>query len=161
MMIQRDATITVSGLAVLFSPAVGDVIGSLPDDAKLSPLPPDIVIDGRTDSTFHARGGVLGPEFTVSGASDVSACVQWFSNTLETSIRNWFAQRDSLEKLVKSQQHRSDSWFEKNIPPTRPPTSPPASRRPLRPPTYIDAGSAEVFRNEDVEFTSQIWASGG
>ncbi|MEV0064245.1 alpha/beta hydrolase [Nocardia sp. NPDC050718] len=29
------------------------------------------------------------------------------------------------------------------------------------PPTYIDAGSAEVFRDEDVEFASRIWASGG
>ncbi|WP_328439759.1 alpha/beta hydrolase [Nocardia puris] len=29
------------------------------------------------------------------------------------------------------------------------------------PPTYIDAGSAEVFRDEDVEFASRIWAAGG
>jgi acetyl esterase/lipase len=29
------------------------------------------------------------------------------------------------------------------------------------PPTYIDAGSAEVFRDEDVEYASRIWAGGG
>ncbi|MFI7609340.1 alpha/beta hydrolase [Micromonospora sp. NPDC049366] len=29
------------------------------------------------------------------------------------------------------------------------------------PPTYIDAGSAEVFRDEDVDFASRIWAAGG
>ncbi|WP_063129321.1 alpha/beta hydrolase [Nocardia fusca] len=29
------------------------------------------------------------------------------------------------------------------------------------PPTYIDVGSAEVFRDEDVEFAGRIWASGG
>jgi len=27
--------------------------------------------------------------------------------------------------------------------------------------TYIDAGSAEVFRDEDVEYASRIWAAGG
>lgn len=29
------------------------------------------------------------------------------------------------------------------------------------PPTYIDAGTAEVFRDEDVAYASAIWASGG
>ncbi|RWZ51140.1 alpha/beta hydrolase [Labedella phragmitis] len=29
------------------------------------------------------------------------------------------------------------------------------------PPTYIDAGSAEVFRDEDVAYAAGIWASGG
>ena len=29
------------------------------------------------------------------------------------------------------------------------------------PPTYIDAGSAEVFRDEDVSYASRIWAAGG
>ncbi len=29
------------------------------------------------------------------------------------------------------------------------------------PPTYIDVGSAEVFRDEDVAYASAIWASGG
>ncbi|MEV0700888.1 alpha/beta hydrolase [Saccharopolyspora sp. NPDC050389] len=29
------------------------------------------------------------------------------------------------------------------------------------PPTFIDAGSAEVFRDEDVAFASAIWAAGG
>jgi acetyl esterase/lipase len=29
------------------------------------------------------------------------------------------------------------------------------------PDTYIDAGSAEVFRDEDVDFASRIWAAGG
>ena len=29
------------------------------------------------------------------------------------------------------------------------------------PPTYIDVGSAEVFRDEDVEYASRIWAAGG
>lgn len=29
------------------------------------------------------------------------------------------------------------------------------------PPTYLDVGSAEVFRDEDVAFVSQIWADGG
>ncbi|GAB1817135.1 alpha/beta hydrolase [Herbidospora sp. RD11066] len=29
------------------------------------------------------------------------------------------------------------------------------------PPTYIDAGSAEVFRDEDVAYASRIWAAGG
>jgi acetyl esterase/lipase len=29
------------------------------------------------------------------------------------------------------------------------------------PPTFIDAGSAEVFRDEDVAYASQIWADGG
>jgi len=29
------------------------------------------------------------------------------------------------------------------------------------PPTYIDAGAAEVFRDEDVAYASAIWASGG
>jgi acetyl esterase/lipase len=29
------------------------------------------------------------------------------------------------------------------------------------PTTYIDAGSAEVFRDEDVEYASRIWAAGG
>ena len=29
------------------------------------------------------------------------------------------------------------------------------------PPTFIDVGSAEVFRDEDVAYASQIWASGG
>jgi len=29
------------------------------------------------------------------------------------------------------------------------------------PPTFIDAGSAEVFRDEDVTFASRIWAAGG
>jgi acetyl esterase/lipase len=29
------------------------------------------------------------------------------------------------------------------------------------PPTFIDAGSAEVFRDEDVAFASRIWAAGG
>lgn len=29
------------------------------------------------------------------------------------------------------------------------------------PPTYIDAGSAEVFRDEDVDYASRIWAAGG
>jgi acetyl esterase/lipase len=29
------------------------------------------------------------------------------------------------------------------------------------PPTFIDCGSAEVFRDEDVAFASGIWAAGG
>lgn len=29
------------------------------------------------------------------------------------------------------------------------------------PPTYIDTGSAEVFRDEDVDYASRIWAAGG
>ena len=29
------------------------------------------------------------------------------------------------------------------------------------PPTYIDAGSAELFRDEDVAYASSIWAAGG
>ncbi|MFB9660013.1 alpha/beta hydrolase [Glycomyces mayteni] len=29
------------------------------------------------------------------------------------------------------------------------------------PPTYIDAGSAETFRDEDVEYARRIWAAGG
>ena len=29
------------------------------------------------------------------------------------------------------------------------------------PPTFIDVGSAEVFRDEDVAYASQIWADGG
>ncbi|WP_314178435.1 alpha/beta hydrolase [Streptomyces winkii] len=29
------------------------------------------------------------------------------------------------------------------------------------PPTYIDAGSAEVYRDEDVEYATRIWAAGG
>lgn len=29
------------------------------------------------------------------------------------------------------------------------------------PTTYIDAGSAEVFRDEDVAYASRIWAAGG
>jgi acetyl esterase/lipase len=29
------------------------------------------------------------------------------------------------------------------------------------PPTFIDAGSAEVFRDEDVSYASRIWAAGG
>ncbi|MEV6815933.1 alpha/beta hydrolase [Micromonospora sp. NPDC051296] len=29
------------------------------------------------------------------------------------------------------------------------------------PPTYIDAGTAEVFRDEDVAYASRIWAAGG
>ncbi|MFB6723893.1 alpha/beta hydrolase [Kribbella sp. NPDC056345] len=29
------------------------------------------------------------------------------------------------------------------------------------PTTYVDAGSAEVFRDEDVEYASRIWAAGG
>lgn len=29
------------------------------------------------------------------------------------------------------------------------------------PATYIDAGSAEVFRDEDVEYAGRIWAAGG
>jgi acetyl esterase/lipase len=29
------------------------------------------------------------------------------------------------------------------------------------PPTFIDAGSAEVFRDEDVAYASRIWAAGG
>jgi acetyl esterase/lipase len=29
------------------------------------------------------------------------------------------------------------------------------------PPTYIDAGSAEVFRDEDVDYAGRIWAAGG
>ncbi|SDD69935.1 alpha/beta hydrolase [Glycomyces harbinensis] len=29
------------------------------------------------------------------------------------------------------------------------------------PPTYVDAGSAETFRDEDVEFARRIWAAGG
>jgi len=29
------------------------------------------------------------------------------------------------------------------------------------PPTYVDAGSAEVFRDEDVEYAHRIWAAGG
>jgi len=29
------------------------------------------------------------------------------------------------------------------------------------PPTFIDAGSAEVFRDEDVTYASRIWAAGG
>jgi acetyl esterase/lipase len=29
------------------------------------------------------------------------------------------------------------------------------------PPTYVDAGTAEVFRDEDVEYATRIWAAGG
>jgi acetyl esterase/lipase len=29
------------------------------------------------------------------------------------------------------------------------------------PPTYVDAGTAEVFRDEDVDYASRIWAAGG
>jgi len=29
------------------------------------------------------------------------------------------------------------------------------------PPTYIDTGSAEVFRDEDVAYATRIWAAGG
>ena len=29
------------------------------------------------------------------------------------------------------------------------------------PTTYIDAGSAEVFRDEDVDYAARIWAAGG
>ena len=29
------------------------------------------------------------------------------------------------------------------------------------PPAYIDAGSAEVFRDEDVAYATGIWAAGG
>lgn len=29
------------------------------------------------------------------------------------------------------------------------------------PPTYVDTGSAEVFRDEDVEYATRIWAAGG
>jgi acetyl esterase/lipase len=29
------------------------------------------------------------------------------------------------------------------------------------PPTYVDAGSAEVFRDECVDYASRIWAAGG
>ncbi len=29
------------------------------------------------------------------------------------------------------------------------------------PPTYIDCGSAEVFRNENLAYASAIWAAGG
>ncbi|QYC40927.1 Carboxylesterase NlhH [Nonomuraea coxensis DSM 45129] len=29
------------------------------------------------------------------------------------------------------------------------------------PPAYVDAGSAEVFRDEDVEYATRIWAAGG
>jgi acetyl esterase/lipase len=29
------------------------------------------------------------------------------------------------------------------------------------PPTYIDVGSAEVFRDEDVDYATRIWAAGG
>jgi acetyl esterase/lipase len=29
------------------------------------------------------------------------------------------------------------------------------------PTTYVDVGSAEVFRDEDVAFATRIWASGG
>jgi len=29
------------------------------------------------------------------------------------------------------------------------------------PPTYVDVGSAEVFRDEDVSYASRIWAAGG
>jgi acetyl esterase/lipase len=29
------------------------------------------------------------------------------------------------------------------------------------PPTFIDVGSAEVFRDEAVDFASRIWAAGG
>jgi acetyl esterase/lipase len=29
------------------------------------------------------------------------------------------------------------------------------------PPTFIDVGSAEVFRDEDVAYASRIWAAGG
>jgi acetyl esterase/lipase len=29
------------------------------------------------------------------------------------------------------------------------------------PPTYIDAGTAEVFRDEDVDYATRIWAAGG
>lgn len=29
------------------------------------------------------------------------------------------------------------------------------------PPTYVDAGSAEVFRDEDVAYAARIWAAGG
>lgn len=30
-----------------------------------------------------------------------------------------------------------------------------------RPPAYIDAGSEEVFRDEDVDYATRIWAAGG
>jgi acetyl esterase/lipase len=36
-----------------------------------------------------------------------------------------------------------------------------ASRLDGLPPTYIDVGSAEVFRDEGVEFATRIWAAGG
>ncbi|MFC4587694.1 alpha/beta hydrolase [Sphaerisporangium corydalis] len=29
------------------------------------------------------------------------------------------------------------------------------------PATYVDAGSAEVFRDEDVDYATRIWAAGG
>ena len=29
------------------------------------------------------------------------------------------------------------------------------------PPTFIDTGSAEVFRDEDAAYASRIWAAGG
>lgn len=29
------------------------------------------------------------------------------------------------------------------------------------PPTYVDVGSAEVFRDESVDYASRIWAAGG
>lgn len=29
------------------------------------------------------------------------------------------------------------------------------------PTTYVDAGSAEVFRDEDVNYATRIWAAGG
>ena len=29
------------------------------------------------------------------------------------------------------------------------------------PPTYVDAGSAELFRDEDVDYATRIWAAGG
>ena len=29
------------------------------------------------------------------------------------------------------------------------------------PPTFIDVGSAETFRDEDVEFASRVWVAGG
>lgn len=43
------------------------------------------------------------------------------------------------------------------------PYSAPARATDLRglPPTYIDAGAAEVFRDEDVAYASAIWAAGG
>jgi acetyl esterase/lipase len=30
-----------------------------------------------------------------------------------------------------------------------------------QPTTYIDGGSAEVFRDEDVDYATRIWAAGG